>query len=287
MTTFFMRQPLPIDMSGGNWSHFRDVLPAGTEGVRIYAVGDIHGHLDHLLAMQAAIAADRAQHPVERMVIVYLGDLIDRGLHSRSVIEQIAAQQNAANETMEIVCLTGNHDAWLNEFLTDAAVLPLWGRKGGLETLASYDFSPEEVMRAMADPVAAEVMRLALVARMPQRHKEFIATLLLSYQRGGYFFAHAGVNPDRSLGEQRKEDLTWIRDRFLTSRTDFGKVVVHGHTSGPRVESLPNRINVDTGIYATGVLSCVVLEGTERHLITVDRGTLRALREQQMETQHG
>ncbi|ENN88091.1 putative metallophosphoesterase [Rhizobium freirei PRF 81] len=287
MTTSLMRQPLLIDMNGSNWSHFRDVPPADTEGVRIYAVGDIHGHLDHLLAMQAAIAADRAQHPVERVMIVYLGDLIDRGLHSRSVIERVIAEQNAADETTKIICLTGNHDAWLGEFLADAAVLPLWGRKGGLETLASYDFSPEEILRAMADPIAAEVMRLALVARIPQRHKEFIATLLLSYQQGDYFFAHAGVNPDRSLMEQRKEDLTWIRDRFLCSGKDFGKVVVHGHTSGPRVESLPNRINVDTGIYATGVLSCVVLEGARRHLITVDRGTLRALREQQMETQHG
>lgn len=287
MTNHFMRQPLPIDMSSGSWSHFCDVPPADTKNGRIYAIGDIHGHLDHLLAMQAAIDADRARHPVERATIVYLGDLIDRGPHSRSVIEQVAAQQSAADDTTGVVCISGNHDAWLNEFLTDATILPLWGRKGGLETLASYGFPPEEVLCAMADPVAAEVLRLALIARMPQHHRDFIAGLPLSHQQGGYFFAHAGVNPDRSLTNQRKEDLTWIRDPFLTSMTDFGKVVVHGHTSGASVESLPNRINVDTGIYATGVLSCVVLEGAARHLITVDRSVLRKLREQQMEPQHG
>ncbi|MBB6486304.1 metallophosphoesterase [Rhizobium lusitanum] len=287
MTNPFMRQPLPIDLSRGGWNHFRDVSPADTKNVRIYAIGDIHGHLDHLLAMQVAIDADRALHPIARAVIVYLGDLIDRGPHSRSVIERVAAQQNEADERTCVVCLSGNHDAWLNEFLTDATILPLWGRKGGLETLASYGFSPEEVLRGMANPAAAEVVRLALIARMPQQHRDFIAGLPLSYQLGGYFFAHAGVNPDRSLTDQRKEDLTWIRDRFLTSTTDFGKVVVHGHTSGASVESLPNRINVDTGIYATGVLSCVVLEGVARHLITIDRNALRALREQQMEPQHG
>lgn len=286
MTSPFLRRNLPIDTQGGDWSHFRDVPSADSEDMRIYAVGDIHGQIDLLVAMQAAIETDRARHPAERVLVIYLGDIIDRGAHSWSVIEQIIGQQRAANEHTQVVCLTGNHDAWLNQFLNDASILPLWARKGGLETLVSYDFSPEDVLAAMADPIAAEVVRLALNARMPARHKDFISGLPFCHQQGGYFFAHAGVEPERSLADQRKEDLTWIRDRFLSSRKDFGKVVVHGHTPGTSVESLPNRINVDTGIYATGVLSCVVLEGTSRHVIAVDARILRALRNQQLEPLH-
>ena len=287
MTYPFLRQPLPIDTQSGDWAHFSDTDRADTAGVRIYAIGDVHGHLDQLVAMQAAIAADRARHPVARVLIVYLGDLIDRGPHSAGVIDRLIDQCNRADDGTQIVCLTGNHDAWLNQFLQDITVFPLWARKGGLETLLSYDFSPQEVLRAMADTAATEVLRLALLARMPQRHKDFMASLALSHQQGGYFFAHAGVEPDRSLSEQRQEDLTWIRDKFLVSRKNFGKVVVHGHTPGTRVESLPNRINVDTGIYATQVLSCVVLEGTERHVIAVDGRILRDLHSGAMEAQHG
>lgn len=287
MTYPFLRRALPIKTKSGDWTHFADADRADTEGVRIYAIGDVHGHLDQLVAMQAAIANDRARYPVERVLIVYLGDLIDRGPHSAGVIDRLIEQRSSADDSTHIVCLTGNHDAWLNQFLQDIAVFPLWARKGGFETLLSYDFSPQEVLRAMGDSAATEVLRLALLARMPQRHKDFMASLALSHQQGGYFFSHAGIEPDRSLSAQRQEDLTWIRDRFLLSRKNFGKVVVHGHTPGTRVESLPNRINVDTGIYATQVLSCAVLEGTERHVIAVDGRILRDLRSRPMEAQHG
>ena len=286
MTYPFVRQALPIDTQSRDWAHFSDTDRADTAGMRIYAIGDIHGHLDQLVAMQAAIAADRACHPVDRVLIVYLGDLIDRGPQSREVIDRLIDQRNGADDSTQVVCLTGNHDAWLSQFLQDIAVFPLWARKGGLETLLSYDFTAQEVVRAMADTAATEVLRLALLARMPQRHKDFMASLALSHQQGGYFFAHAGIEPDRSLSAQRQEDLTWIRDRFLLSTKNFGKVVVHGHTPGTRVESLPNRINVDTGIYATQVLSCVVLEGTERHVIAVDGRMLRDWRSPTMEAQH-
>lgn len=266
---------MPIDTDTAGWSHFAKVPLADTDGMRIYAIGDIHGNLDQLVAMNAAIENDRLLHPADRTLIVYLGDLIDRGSSSSSVIEFVRTHRDSSDERTQVICLSGNHDAWLFEFLSDAGVLPLWARKGGLETLQSYGFEPEEILTAMADPASADNMRHALLLRMPVTHQNFLTSLALYHRQGDYFFAHAGIDPNTSLAEQNKMDLTWIRDPFLNSNRNFGVVVVHGHTSGTSVESLPNRINVDTGVYATQVLSCVVLDGTDRHLLTIDGRKLR------------
>jgi len=270
-----MRHDLLIDTSGADWSHFHHQSAARTGDVRIYAIGDIHGYIDQLRAMQEAIAADLERHPVERSLVVYLGDYIDRGPDARAVLDAIIAHRAASAPHARVICLTGNHEAWLNQFLTDAGVLPLWARKGGLETLASYDFPPERVLQAMADPAAAEALRRDFLQRLPETHRQLLASLEFSHVEGDYFFVHGGIDPDRPLADQDRHDLIWIRDKFLFSLADFGKVVVHGHTPSPEVESLPNRINVDTGIYATRMLSCVILEGAQRHLIAVKGRTMR------------
>ena len=89
---------------------------------------------------------------------------------------------------------------------------------------------------------------------------------------GGYVFVHAGIRPGVPLDAQTRDDLIWIREPFLTSTADFGFKVVHGHTIVPAVEHHPNRIAVDTGAVRTGVLSCLVLEGTQVSLLGRNRG---------------
>ncbi|HEY4199582.1 MAG TPA: metallophosphoesterase family protein [Devosiaceae bacterium] len=262
-----MRQSLPIDAPGA-WPEFRDAPPARASR-RIYAIGDVHGDIDLLGDMHAAICDDLARHPATRPLIVHLGDLIDRGPHSNRVIDAVIALCERPPAGAEAMSLRGNHDNWLAGFLTDSTILPTWAPKGGLETLLSYGFTPEAVFSGLASPASAEKVRERFLEVLPERHKEFMLGLPLCHSDGDYFFAHAGVDPDRSLADQTIEDLTWIRDKFLNSRKHFGKVVVHGHTARAFVESLPNRINVDTGIYIRQVLSCVVLDGTERHLLQV------------------
>jgi serine/threonine protein phosphatase 1 len=260
---------LPIETGDEPWPEFETARPAAISGKRIYAIGDVHGQAGLLAQMQAAIAADLARHPAEKALILYLGDLADRGPNSATVLQRIIDSQDQPGTGVEVKCLRGNHDQWLLDFCTDPGVLFVWGRKGGLETLVSYGIPAEAVLAGLADLDDAENVRRRFVEVLPERHKAFILGQPFCHQDGDYFFAHAGVDPDRSLAEQSSEDLTWIRNKFLNSRRNLGKVVVHGHTRRAAVESLPNRINVDTGAYAQQVLSCVILEGTERHLLQV------------------
>ena len=150
------------------------------------------------------------------------------------------------------------------DFLEDERVLGEWRRYGGLEALFSYGVS---VCDAMAG-TGFDRTRLDFEKRLPESHLKFLMDTKLSWQVGDYFFCHAGVRPDVPLEQQRPEDLLWIREPFLSSSRSFGKIVVHGHTPSEGVESLHNRINVDTGAYATGALTCVVLDGATRRFLS-------------------
>lgn len=263
-----LRQSLPIDRPGAGWPA-DDAAAAPYAPRRIYAIGDIHGHSALLDAMGAAIRADLATHPTERPLVICLGDLIDRGPDSAGVIDRLSATDAPFGPGVDFLCLRGNHDHWLALFLRDPLVLEVWSRKGGERTLASYGIALERIRAAADNPADADALRLEFAAKLPPRHQRFMLSLPFFAVDGDYFFAHAGVDPERPLDSQLAEDLMWIRDRFLSSRRDFGKVVVHGHTMRRAVESLPNRINVDTGVYVNGVLSCVVLEARDRHLLQV------------------
>lgn len=252
---------------------FRRLIGHGTgvthedDGTCIYAVGDIHGRADLLQEICARIDADIRMHRPARPIQVFLGDYIDRGPQSREVI----ALLHERSRTQQVICLLGNHEACLLEFLVNADVLAQWRQFGGLQTLISYGLSPSP------NPDAAERRMLAtqLLHQMQPAHLAFLRALPISYSHGRYFFVHAGVRPGVALDRQRKEDLLWIRDEFLISEDDFGKVVVHGHTPVREAELRRNRVNVDTGAYATGRLTCVKLEGARRTLLATADGSAR------------
>src|SRR5262249_50343467 len=105
----------------------------------------------------------------------------------------------------------------------------------------------------------AEAAR-ALARAVPREHLDFLASLETSLTVGGYFVCHAGVRPGVPLEQQEEEDLLWIRETFLASNTDFGKIVVHGHTPARQPELRRNRINVDTGAFMTGRLTCAAID---------------------------
>jgi len=224
-------------------------LPAG---VRIYAVGDIHGRADLLDAVLARVEIDLQQNPIPVAIEVYLGDYIDRGPASREVIDRLIVR----NRTFRAVFLKGNHESYLAEFMTNPHIFDEWRQYGCLETLRSYGVMPS------INIDAEDEMRLAASFRraLPASHSEFLGSLRLSFTCGDFFFAHAGVRPGIPLTEQREEDLLWIRQDFLLSEEGFSKVVVHGHTPILTPDIRLNRINIDTGAYATGRLTCLRLE---------------------------
>jgi len=230
--------------------------PAGPAGSRIYAVGDIHGRADLLERLHEMIAADAQRQPAPRRVVIYLGDYIDRGAHSREVIDLLLSQQLAG---FEAVHLRGNHEEFLLRFLGDVSVGHNWLAYGGRETLQSYGIDPPHAMAAPDELARAQA---ALDARLPRAHRDFLNGLALLHEEGDYAFVHAGVKPGVALDQQQADDLLWIRDPFLESRAEFGRVVVHGHTITPVPDVRPNRIGIDTGAFATGRLTCLVIDGT-------------------------
>lgn len=226
--------------------------PRLPEGVRIYAIGDVHGRVDLLDRIFSRIDAHLAAHPAVRPVQVLIGDYIDRGPRSREVLDRLIDREQAH----EMVCLQGNHETYIFEFLRHPAILSDWSLVGGLETLLSYGIK----VSLKSDAAAQKELASALQATLPKSHRNFLGSLQKSFSCGGFFFAHAGVRPGVALSKQREEDLLWIRDEFLLHEGEFGKIVIHGHTPVSDVDIRPNRINIDTGAYATGRLSCLVMQ---------------------------
>ena len=225
------------------------------EGVRIYAIGDVHGRADLLDQVLTRIDGHLAAHPVDRPIQVLVGDYIDRGPNSREVLDRLIERAGSS----KMVLLKGNHETFVLEFLRDPSMLQSWGQMGGLETLMSYGVTPS----LDADAQTQKELAIALQATLPKSHLTLLEGLRSSFSCGGFFFAHAGVRPGVPLAEQRDADLLWIRDEFLRYEGKFDKIIVHGHTPVRVVDMRPNRINIDTGAYATGKLTCIVIERNE------------------------
>ena len=230
-------------------------------GLRVYAIGDVHGRLDLLdqllnqIQHDAASARDLVKH------LVFLGDYVDRGPNSRSVIDRLAGPPPSG---FGAIHLMGNHEEAMLDFMSDAPSGANWLRYGGLATLASYGVRPPE---EDATPDHVDDARRLLLANMPASHKSFLKALRTSVSIGDYHFVHAGIRPGMPLDRQERQDMLWIRDEFLNSNANHGKVVVHGHTISMKPDMHPNRIGIDTGAYATNRLTALVLEGTERRFL--------------------
>ena len=236
--------------------------PARTpEDERVYAIGDIHGRLDLLRMLAAAIDEEQQDLRPARTTLVFVGDYVDRGPDSRAVIDWLIERPLPA---FERVYLRGNHEDWFESFLSDTAVGPSWLYCGGVETLASYGVAaaPGE-----NDPRRLRALQAELTAALPGSHRAFLRALENHCAIGGYLFVHAGVRPGVPLDRQSPDDMLWIREEFLHARDDHGHVVVHGHTITSEVEVRENRIGIDTGAFATNVLSCLVLEADRYRLI--------------------
>ncbi|MFA6265796.1 MAG: metallophosphoesterase [Pseudolabrys sp.] len=218
---------------------------------RIYAIGDIHGRLDLLERAIAAIVRDIDERGPAALTVT-LGDYVDRGPASSGVIERLASNPFPTGH----VALRGNHELLFEQFLTDPSVADNWRQGGCLETLHSYKVPVADMMMGRHYDVASAALRAAL----PPAHLEFLRSLKTSLTTERYFFCHAGVRPGVSLAAQNDDDLMWIRQDFLSSTDDFGKIVIHGHTPVAEPDVRPNRINIDTGAFATGRLTCVALE---------------------------
>lgn len=236
----------------------RRAAPAGT---RLYAIGDIHGSLVPLRLLREAILEHAAANPIERKCIIFLGDYIDRGMESRGVLDLLIHDPLPG---FEHVFLKGNHEDGMLRFLADGSNAMFWVAYGGIATMFSYGVKPPD---PVTDENEVARARKDLAKKLPPEHLEFLSTLERYHVEGDYVFVHAGLRPGVALEAQRDEDLLWIRDDFLSSNEEFGKLVVHGHSISREPDIRANRIGIDTGAFASGSLTCLVLEGTKQDLI--------------------
>ena len=237
------------------------------DGQRVYAIGDVHGRLDLLVDLLDRIDRDDRARPPARTVLVLLGDLVDRGPDSAGVIR--VARALAQGDRFDFRLLMGNHEELLLLAVAgDVRAMRLLMGEGGEATLRSFGMGGEEIARGGYH----DLVRLVR-DRIPSDDLDFVRTGADMVVIGDYAFVHAGVRPGVPLEAQVPADLRGIRDTFLESSRDHGKIVVHGHTPTADVDERPNRIGIDTGAYATGRLSAIGLERDGRWFLATEAPT--------------
>jgi serine/threonine protein phosphatase 1 len=230
------------------------------DGLRVYAIGDIHGRLDLLDRLLGMIDEDDAARGPARSELIFLGDLVDRGPDSVGVVERLMALR----ETRPVRYLMGNHEeVFLRAVGGDLRALRFLIRIGGRETLLSYGISEEEYREVDFDGLMT-----LLQQKVPPAHVAFLSAFETWIEVGDYLFVHAGLRPGVAVEEQKTSDLCWIREDFLSHRDSFGKMVVHGHSITEDIDERPNRIGIDTGAFASGRLTAIGLEGDERWFLS-------------------
>jgi len=237
-----------------------------TEGLVIYAVGDVHGRYDLLKLALGQIATDCTGEAASRLpMLVLLGDYIDRGPDSAKVLQALVWLRRRGEFHLRL--LKGNHEQALLAFLEDPERHADWLGFGGAETLASYGVAPPP---PGADASVLIRARDSLLDLMPASHLQLLEELETMVLVGDYAFVHAGVRPDRPLASQTETDLLWIRRGFVDATGPFERMIVHGHTwvsDQPQVTE--HRIGLDTGAYATGVLTVARLDAKGMRLVQV------------------
>ncbi|GAA4051376.1 metallophosphoesterase family protein [Parerythrobacter jejuensis] len=228
------------------------------DGKRFYAIGDIHGRNDLFEALIAAIDKEIDKHSHIDAEIILLGDLVDRGPDSSGVIKNA----HKWRKRRPVRILAGNHEEMFLQSFDDVKVLRHFLRHGGRETILSYDISKKQYNEA-----SLEELQALITAKVPEKDRKFLSNFEEMIIAGDYVFVHAGIAPGVELEDQSRDDLLWIRDKFLSHDQPHPRVVVHGHTIFEEVEERPNRIGVDTGAFRFGRLTALVLEGNERRMI--------------------
>ncbi|MFW6024480.1 MAG: metallophosphoesterase family protein [Dichotomicrobium sp.] len=232
------------------------------DGVRVYAIGDIHGRADLLEDMMRLIETNsEAAGPVSETVLVFIGDYVDRGPDSAGVIDRLLRLVRDGRYRTRL--LKGNHEVMFLDFLDDPAALLQWAVNGGAATMESYDIDVEAMQMA-----PSEDLRQTALAAIPADHLKLLHNLEISVVIGDYLFVHAGVRPGIPLAAQSEHDMIWIREPFLEHEGDLGKFVIHGHTPVREPEIRANRIDIDTLAWRTGKLTALVLEGASQRFLT-------------------
>ena len=216
----------------------------------VYVVGDIHGCADKLVLLLERIDAD---DPGWAGRVIFVGDYIDRGEASADILRFMA--QATTDHPDVVMCLMGNHERMLLDFLADpTGSAKRWIGFGGLQTLASFGVgagltqdsrNPGELVDAAGD--LRDAMGKDLV--------EWLDRLPLTWSSGSLWVVHAGADPALSMEAQSAKTLLWGAESFLSEDRRDGNWVAFGHQPFEEPFALAGRIAVDTGAVYGGQLT--------------------------------
>ena len=238
-----------------------EIPPSIPEDTCIYAIGDIHGRSDLLIKIHKLILEDSKSRKSSRKVLIYLGDYIDRGSDSKEVIDILI---NHPLQGFEKIYIKGNHEYFMMLFLEGHDVGKSWLKWGGEATLHSYGVALRDKNGQRPD---YNIMKESFDKNIPEDHKIFLNSLDNYHTEGDYLFIHAGLRPEIPIEEQNINDMVSIREEFFNSTYDFGKTIIFGHTIFDKPFIKKGKIGIDTGAYATGELTALILEEKEQHFI--------------------
>ncbi len=210
---------------------------------KTFIIGDIHGCLDMLERL-----LEKIQWAPEKDSLIFLGDYIDRGDDPKGVVDFILDLSRDTNAKIE--CLKGNHESMFLNFLrgVESEMFIVNGGWRTMESYGSYNLQDE-------------------VSAIPSDHRKFYASLKLYLELDDYYVVHAGFKPGLAIEKQTEESMLWIRKPFISSKHDFGKKVVFGHTPFQEPLIMKNKIGLDTGAVYGNKLTCLELPGEKFHSV--------------------
>ncbi|RWL47894.1 MAG: serine/threonine protein phosphatase [Mesorhizobium sp.] len=239
----------------------RERLVMDMRDMIVYAIGDVHGCHDELSALEQKIELD-AQQFLGRKIIIMLGDYIDRGPHSRRVVDHLLAPPPRG---FQRVCLVGNHEVALLLYLDGHLSRETWLGYGGRETLFSYGVDPDRLISLYGSSAEADAR---IREAIPDSHVDFLRTLPAMVCSDQFVFVHAGIRPGIALEAQDEGDLLNIREEFFEAAHQLDRWVVHGHTivDVPTLDG--RRLDIDTGAFQTGRLTALRIVGKYGRLLS-------------------
>ncbi|MBX3598673.1 MAG: serine/threonine protein phosphatase [Rhizobiaceae bacterium] len=253
-----------FELAGSTVSYNEATAPAG---VRLYAIGDVHGRLDLLQNMLEQIDNELNRDRPADWRIILLGDYVDRGPNSRGVLQELIARQQ---QDSRIITLVGNHEYGFLDFLAKPDPTGLFMQFGGIQTAQSYGVvlrRPYAHGIEESDTGFRETSA-QLQEAVPTAHVRFLKRQPRGCFAGDYYFCHAGIRPGIAIERQDPNDLIWIRSEFLNYTKLHPKLIVHGHTPVSRPDVRDNRVNIDTRAFDSGVLTAFVAEGKQKRFLT-------------------
>jgi serine/threonine protein phosphatase 1 len=207
---------------------------------RYIAIANIHGELKKLNSLLSKIRIRSDD------IFIFLGDYIDRGPHSKEVVDRVIG----LSERNQCIYLIGAHEYTMLNAKYDEYFRWLFLRYGGPATIRSYG-SYENIMKI---------------------HGDFYKNLSLYCYTEDYFFVHAGINPRYSLEAQEETDLLYIGWNFIDSTHYLPQKIIFGHTDFESPYILPDKIGIDLGCgkYPHAPLCALLLDNGKEKFVYSD-----------------